>query len=317
MIKKYINKIIWGDSLIILDEIEDNTIDIVLTDPPYFFDKFDDKWDPKGIEKKTTRQIVNSLPAGMKFDRTQGQRFYEWFLKVSEKLFRVLKPGGFLFVFSGPRLYHRMACAVDDAGFNIRDCFIWLYTHSQPKSMSLTHFIKKAKINNEIKKKLIQNLKNWKTPQIKSCFEPIIVAQKPYQGTLLENFLKYKVGLFNTEIKVGLNKFPSNILIVEGIEYILDKYFLIAKPDKKEKGGFNFHKTVKPLVLCKHIIELSTVKNAIVLDPFVGSGTTCIAANLTGRKFIGIEINKEYVDIANKRLNMKQKNDNKLFPDLE
>jgi site-specific DNA-methyltransferase (adenine-specific) len=304
MMDKYINKIICGDAIRLLEDFDENSIDLVLTDPPYFLDKLDDSWNIKKLEFKTSGQVVNSLPAGMKLDKAQGKRFYEWFYIISKKLYKIMKPGAFLFVFSGPRLYHRMASAVDDAGFIIKDCFIWLYTQNQPKSMSLNHFIKKMKIPEKDKNALIKKLRGWKTPQIKSCFEPIVVAQKPYEGTLLKNFIKNNVGLFNTSIRIGINKFPSNVLLVENIEHILDKYFLIGKPTKKEKGEFNTHLTVKPLILCQHIIELATVEDAIVLDPFAGSGTTCLAAMNLKRRFIGIEINKEYVEIARKRLEM-------------
>ena len=68
-------------------------------------------------------------------------------LKISKEIFRILKPGGFFFSFASPRLYHRMTCAIDDAGFEIRDSFIWLYTQNQPKAMSLNHFVKRLDIS--------------------------------------------------------------------------------------------------------------------------------------------------------------------------
>jgi site-specific DNA-methyltransferase (adenine-specific) len=303
MKNQLINQIICGDALEILRNIRDNTIDVVLTDPPYFLDKMDNNWDHEIVSSKKCHYTVKSLPAGMKFDREQGKRFYEWYFKISKELHRVLKPGGFFFSFSSPRLYHRMACAVDDAGFLIRDCFIWLYTQNQVKAMSLHHFIDRMDADKKIKEGLKKQLNGWKTPQIKSCFEPIVMAQKQYDGTFLNNILKHKVGLFNTNIKIGLNMFPSNVLTIENIEKVLDKYFLIPKPTKKEKGKYNTHKTVKPLELCEHLISLSTFSdNAIVLDPFVGSGTTAIAAKKLGKRFIGIDSNPEYVDISLKRL---------------
>ncbi len=298
-----LNKIICGDTFEILDKIEDNTIDLVLTDPPYFLDKMDDTWDYKTVSNKKNQYVIKSLPAGMKFNREQGKRFYEWFFEISKKLYRILKPGGFLFSFSSPRLYHRLASAVDDAGFLIRDCFIWLYTQNQPKAMSLNHFIDKLDIDDDDKNKLKEKLDGWKTPQLKSCFEPIVMAQKKYTGTFLKNILNYNVGLFNTKIKIGQNMFPANVLAIDEIEEIIDKYFLLPKPSKKEKADYNTHKTVKPLAICEYIIQLATFSDdAIVLDPFVGSGTTLVAAKKLGKNFIGIDINNEYVDIALRRL---------------
>ena len=73
--------------------------------------------------------------------------------------------------------------------------------------------------------------------------------------------------------------------------------------EQGKKGDFNPHKTVKPLSFCEYIISLTTYSNdAIVLDPFAGSGTTLVAAKNLGRKFIGIDINKEYIEIAKRRI---------------
>ncbi len=301
---KFINKIILGDAEKILREIEDNSIDLCLTDPPYFLDKMDNGWDPKIVSTITDYcNVVKSLPPGMKFDKEQGKRFYEWYFKISKEIYRVLKPGGFFFSFSSPRLYHRAVSAIDDAGFLIRDCFIWLYTQNQPKSMSLNHFIEKGNFSKKKKNEIKEKLKGWKTPQIKSCFEPIVMAQKKCEKTFLHNMMKYNVGLINTNVKIGKNMFPSNVITTQEITEEIDRCFLLPKPDKEEKGEFNTHKTVKPLALCEYIIALTTFsEDAVVLDPFVGSGTTAVAAKKLGRKFIGIDINLEYVKIAQKRL---------------
>jgi len=301
--KELINKIITGDALEVLSKIEDNSIDLILTDPPYFLDKMDNNWTHKNVSDERNKQVIQSLPAGMKFDRQQGVRFYEWYSKISNEALRVLKAGGFFFSFSSPRLYHRMASAMDDAGFEIRDCFLWVYTQNQMKAMSLNHFIDKMDITQEKKEILKNSLSGWKTPQIKSNFEPIAMAQKPTDGTFLKNFIKNKVGLLNTNIRVGDNMYPSNILAVEGINEIMDKHFLIQKPHN-EKEDFNIHMTVKPVDLCKHLINLSVyTKDAIILDPFVGSGTVALASKELGKNYIGVDINPEYVKIAKKRLN--------------
>jgi len=304
MNKEMLNKVILGDAREILPKIESNSVDLVLTDPPYFLDKMDNNWDNQTVSRITDYcNVVKSLPPGMKFDREQGKRLYEWYLEISKELYRVLKPGGFFFSFSSPRLYHRMVCAIEEAGFLIRDCFIWLYTQNQPKAMSLNHFIDKLHWNKKSKNELKEKLEGWKTPQIKSCFEPIVMSQKECERTFLANMLKYNVGLLNTNVKIGEDMFPSNVLTTQKVTEDIDRCFLLSKPTKEEKGEFNIHKTVKPLAICEYIIRLTTFsKNAIVLDPFVGSGTTAVAAKKLGRKFIGIDTNREYVDIALKRL---------------
>lgn len=300
----FINKVILGDAEKILLQIEDNSIDLVLTDPPYFLDKMDNKWSHKTVSTLTDYcHTIKSLPPGMKFDKEQGKRFYDWYFKISKVLCRVLKPGGFFFSFSSPRLYHRMVSAIDDAGFLIRDCFIWLYTQNQPKAMSLNHFIDKLNCDKKTRVELKEKLNGWKTPQIKSCFEPIVMAQKEYEKTFLNNMLKYNVGLLNTNVKIGENMFPSNVVTTQEMDESIDKCFLLSKPAKKEKGEINIHRTVKPLAICEYLIKLTTFsEEAIVLDPFVGSGTTAIAAKKLDRKFIGIDTNREYVEIALKRL---------------
>ena len=163
--KEFLNKIICGDTLAILPKLEEGSIDVVLTDPPYFLDKLDDKWDSESVANKKNQQIIQSLPAGMKFDREQGKRFYSWYLSVAKEIFRILKPGGFFFSFSSPRLYHRMACAIDDAGFEMRDVFMWLYTQNQAKAMGLDHFIRKIDV--EEASVLIRELRDkyikWRT----------------------------------------------------------------------------------------------------------------------------------------------------------
>ncbi|OGI17593.1 MAG: methyltransferase [Candidatus Moranbacteria bacterium RIFCSPHIGHO2_02_FULL_40_12b] len=300
---KFINKIVCANTLELLPQFEENSIDVVLTDPPYFLDKLDNNWDYEKVSNQNNQYVIKSLPAGMKFDREQGKRFYAWYLDISREIFRILKPGGFFFSFSSPRLYHRMASAIDDAGFEIRDAFMWLYTQNQAKAMGVDHFIKKMNIDEKAKEKIKEKLNGWKTPQIKSCFEPIAMAQKPADQTYLNNMLKHEVGLFNTNVRIGDNMYPANVFTIDSINELINRAFLLPKPTKKEKGEYNDHKTVKPLAICEYLIKLSAFsKNAVVLDPFIGSGTTAVAAKKLGKNYIGIEANEKYVKIAEKRL---------------
>ena len=92
MMDEMINKVVWGDAMNVLDSIGDNTIAIVLTDPPYFLDKMDNNWNHKTVSTVTDYcHTVKSLPPGMKFDREQGKRFYTWCCcgkEIRKKIYR-------------------------------------------------------------------------------------------------------------------------------------------------------------------------------------------------------------------------------------
>jgi len=305
VIKMKLNDVYKGDCLDHMKPLADNSVDLCLTDPPYFLDKLDDTWNKEVVDSKKyqNKGTVRSLPAGMKFDRNQGKKFYDFYLRVSKEIMRILKPGGFFLSFSSPRLYHRMACAVDDAGFYVRDQMIWLYTQNQVKAQGMSNFIKKTKgLTQKEKDKYVKEFEGWKTPQIRSNHEPICLAQKSLDGTFLMNQIKHGVGLINCNIKVGNNKFVSNILSSEKIYEEIDSHFLIGKPRKEEKGDYNDHKTVKPLILCQHLISLTTLPEALVFDPFVGSGTTCVAAKLLNRNYIGFDLDENNIKISKRRL---------------
>ena len=305
LVKKKKNiRIINNDSFLELEKMDDNSIDMVLTDPPYFIDKLDNKWDSKKV-KNDYNSHVKHLPKGMKYDKMQVKNLYEFYLKLSNILIKKLKPGGFFLSFSSPRLYHSIAMACEIGGFEVRDMINWVYTKTIPKGMSNSHIIKKMDMKEEEKEKLIEKYKNFKTPMIKSCFEPICVCVKPKQLTYIKNELKWNTGLIDFSQKVGKNvdKVPANIITTEEIEEIYDNNFLVKKPNKQEKGEYNTHPTVKPLSMMKHLIKLFSKENSLVVDPFVGSGTTALACKKTNRRCIGIDLNKEYTEIANKRLN--------------
>lgn len=285
----------------------ENSIDIVITDPPYFLDKLETSWNSTDVRSNHASKTVGNLPKGMKFDRNQSKRFREYYTEFSKEVFRVLKPGGFFLSFSSARLYHAMATGVEEANFNIRDMLGWIYTQSQVKAFSQNHIINKSKgKTEEEKQKLIEKCEGWRTPQLKPAIEPICLAQKPPQGTFVENFDKYGTGLMycGDVTKTGDGKFPSNIVTTDEMNEDMDRVFLVSKPNKKEKEG-NDHITVKPLELIEHLIRLFSSENAVVLDPFMGSGTTAVAAVNTGRKYKGFEIDKGHYELALKRLERK------------
>ena len=293
--------ILNGDCMIELNKLEDNSIDCVITDPPYFIDKLDNKWSSNKVNDDVKNSHITHLPKGMKFDKLQTQTLYEYYLELSKLLFKKMKPGAYFLSFSSPRLYHAIAMSCDIAGFEIRDMINWTYTQSMPKGMSISHIIEKMKITQEEKIKLIDEYKDYKTPQIRSCFEPICVAMKPIgKLTFIQNELNFKTGLLDFSQKVGIDKdrVPANIITTEEYNESYDKNFLVSKPSKSEKGEHNSHITVKPVALIEHLIKLFSKKGSIVVDPFLGSGTTALACKNTGRKCFGTELNSEYYNIC-------------------
>lgn len=297
-------KIINNDCLKELIVLPDNSIDCVITDPPYFIDKLDNNWDSKKVSNDSNSHIKH-LPKGMKFSKNQVKELYDFYLELSKILMDKLKPGGYFLSFSSPRLYHAIAMACEIGGFEIRDMINWTYTQSMPKGMSVNHIIEKMKITREEKDCLKKEYEGFKTPMIKACFEPVCIAMKPIgKLTFIKNELKFKTGLLDFNQKVGINndRVPANIITTEEFNELYDKNFMISKPSKKEKGKINTHITVKPLTLIEHLIKLFSKEGALVVDPFLGSGTTALACKNTKRKCIGIELNEEYYKVALERL---------------
>ena len=205
-------KLYNGNMLDMLEVIEPNSIDSIITDPPYELNFMGKGWDNAGVsfQKET------------------------W-----EKCFQVLKSGGYLLAFGGSRTFHRIACAIEDAGFEIRDTIMWLYGSGFPKSMNIGLAIDK-KLGNESKvvgigksgsaqthtrcmnsqtkegkdvfggeyeiKKANNEWNGWGTC-LKPSFEPIIVARKPFKGSLVDNVLENGVGGINIdECRVETNE---------------------------------------------------------------------------------------------------------------
>lgn len=283
-----------------LKNIPDNSIDFIVTDPPYFIDGMDNNWDDKKLCKRVKPGIIGGLPCGMKFNRAQGEHLQNFMEPIACEFMRILKPGGFCVVFSQGRLYHRMAIAMDLAGFEIRDLLGWKY-EGQAKAFSQDHFIKKDKTMTDAEKaKLIAELNGWKTPQLKPQIEPMVLAQKPKDGTFIENWKKWGVGLVNTKETLD-GMFPGTIMSVS-------KKVRHNETDKKID-----HMTVKPVCLISHLIKLFTRPGQTVLDPFLGSGSHGVAAIENKRNFIGFEIEKKYFDIAKNRIEKAKNQKQDLF----
>ena len=419
-------ELITGDCLAVMPTMEPNSVDAIVTDPPYGLGFMGKDWD-------------HGVP---------GVQFWR-------EALRVAKPGAHLLAFGGTRTFHRLAVAIEDAGWEIRDTIMWVYGSGFPKSHDVSKAIDKAagavrtvvgeytypdgKPRNTAEHSTKRNGKyhdiktdgspndrsisapatpdaarwqGWGTA-LKPAWEPIIVARKPLQGTVAQNVLTWGTGAINVDgcrvegepwakdhpprdgyryvnsdfrMRTMLHKemspagrWPAN-LIHDGSDEVLAgfpvttsgdltgqprtenkvygsaantlgtprfyngdtgsaaRFFYCAKAskadrddgcegmderdasvgDRRPSGSMsqrihadegrpdttarNHHPTVKPTALMCYLVRLVTPPGGVVLDPFMGSGSTGKAATLEGFRFIGIDTNPEYVEIARRRI---------------
>ena len=443
-------KLMLGNNIDKLKELPNNFVDSIVTDPPYGLSFMCKKWD-------------YDVPS----------------VEFWKEVYRVLKPGGHILSFGGPRTYHRMVVNIEDAGFEIRDQIMWVYGSGFPKSLNIRKAVDK-KLGNElqddikdaVRSKVNTPYEGWGTG-LKPANEPIVLARKPIEEkTIAENVLRFGTGGINIdgcrirydEIKPSTaHRFPANLIIDETTAELLDeqsgivkstkfpetyeggfgagentygagkvnntrgyddtggasRFFYIPKVSKKERnlgldnfdvdgrfpanfiidetaaelldeqsgivkstkfpetyeGGFdagentygvgkvintdgasrffntrgyndtggasrffyipkvskkernlgldnfddvedkgsselintritkNNHPTVKPINLLTYLVRLITPPNGIVMDCYMGSGSTGIAARLEGFQFIGMEMDEDYYKIAETRIN--------------
>lgn len=394
-----------GDCRDVMATLAADSIDAIVSDPPYGLSFMGKGWD-------------HGVP-GVEF----------W----TEAL-RVAKPGAHLLAFGGTRTYHRLACAIEDAGWEVRDCLMWVYGSGFPKSMNVQQAINKAARgyphggpdpsspnSGKFKGGCTDDSPNgrgfgagagafmaehgvargddngpwrgWGTA-LKPAYEPIILARKPLAGTVAANVLTHGTGAINVDgcrvgsdggtrkgsfpkgtsngvyghgingackiVELNAGRWPANF-IHDGSEEVLAgfgarglhnepsgaqidvqatqaRFFYCSKASKsdrdegldsfpesvkqsvargelqygtlpysdkirenKPRPRRNSHPTVKPTDLMRYLCRLVTPPNGLVLDPFTGSGSTGKAALLEGFRFLGIEREAEYVEIARAR----------------
>lgn len=279
-------KLIHGDCLKKLLQLEQHSIHLAVTDPPYFLDGLDNKWKKGQADCVRGSGSVGGLPVGMKFDPRQGVALQEFIHNVAQKMIPALVPGAFAVVFSQPRLSHRMAIGLETAGFEIRDILAWHFTkRAQFKAFGQEHFVDKKDVSKREREEIKRALQGRKTPQLRPQFEAMILAQKPREGTFVDNWIEYRTGLIDPKASLD-GKAPSTVM----------------RAEKPERDKHNGHLTVKPTCLVEHLIRLFSLPGQVVLDPFLGSGTTAVAASRTRRSCIGIEVRKDYITIAKNRI---------------
>lgn len=281
-----------ADCFAAMPKLAENSVHFVATDPPYFLDGFDGEWNPQKLARRMRHNgSVRALPGGMKFSRQQSADFQRFCARLSAEVFRVLRPGGFFVAFSQGRLHHRLAAAAEDAGFEIRDMLAWK-REGQAKAFSQEHFIRKMRIPEAQKAEISRQLGGRKTPQLKPQMEPMMLAQKPREGTFVQNWLRWKTGLIDATASLD-GRFPGTVMSVPK-----------PKNGRRLSGG---HLTVKPVELMAHLLRVFTAEGQVVLDPFLGGGATAVAAAQTGRKCVGFEINPDYCRAAIGRVRAARK----------
>ena len=323
---RLLKMIINGDCIEEMQKLIDDgvQVDSVVTDPPYHLQSIVDRFGKEGsapAQEGTDGAFARASKGFMGKEWDGGDIAFR--KETWELAHKLLKPGGYLLAFSASRNYHRMAVAIEDSGFEIRDQIMWIYGSGFPKSHNLGD--------------------GWGTA-LKPAHEPIVMARKSIEGTNKNNREKYGTGGINIdECRVENKRYPANVIhdgsdvVVKGFpnakgfvsngdaevgEYskgVINpmrrgnatsygddgsaaRFFYCPKVSKSERGEDNTHPTVKPQELMKYLCRLVTPKGGTVLDPFMGSGSTGMAAKDESFNFIGIEREQEYFDIAEVRI---------------
>ncbi len=395
-----------GDCRAVMAELAECSVDAIVTDPPYELGFMAKSWDKRGIAYDPQTWAAS---------------------------LRVLKPGGHLLAFGAPRTYHRMACALEDAGFELRDCLMWIFGSGFPKSLDVSKALDKAagqqreriagraqaasnvyaqdawskahladgtRLDDEPLTELATAWRGWGTA-LKPAYEPIVLARKPLAGTVAANVQAHGTGGLNidaTRIDGGRDKgiwpvtdrvqtqaiyrqgfgqartdpnvgrWPANVLLDDEAARLLDaqsgeslsskgvprvgvngegwgltttgaeyddrggasRFFYTAKTSRAEREFAledldparrsdgrktehdvpnlrtnerrNDHPTVKPVDLMRWLCRLVTPPGGLVLDPFLGSGSTGMAALGEGFRFAGIDLEEHYLEIARRRI---------------
>lgn len=336
-----------GDSFEFLKTLEENSIDSVVTDPPYGISFMNKKWD-------------YSVPK----------------VDLWKEVLRVLKPGGHALIACGTRTQHRMVLNIEDAGFEVRDVVTWLYGTGFPKSLNLGPGLGTALkpacefwtlVRKPISESTIaKNVQKWGTGGINIDGCRVAVEGQETQGRFPANLILdetaaemldgQSVPLMHSAGKTrsggkAIQSGEGGLLAMgnhdgNGVRFGdsggASRFFYVAKASRSERnaglegmplkrndvhdnpsrmsgssgvksrnegmdmsgtaGNQNFHPTVKPIKLIQYLVRLITAPNGLVLDCFLGSGTTAIACEREGFRSVGCELDPAHFDIITGRI---------------
>ena len=253
-------RVFLGDCIEVLKGLPENSVDSIVTDPPYGLEFMGKDWDAPWkksevvtVTDKKTNGVFHDkgFKHGIRFSRGQQEMvaFQLWATEWAVECLRVLKPGGHILAFGGSRTWHRLAVAVEDAGFEIRDSIAWIYGSGFPKSLDVSKAIdKKLGAEREVVgtsrgvgvsaednqhgginrgavgiKQIAMDIpvtvaatseaqlwEGWGTA-LKPAHEPVVVGRKPLVGTVAENVLLWGVGGLNIDgSRIGATKPKAN-----------------------------------------------------------------------------------------------------------
>ena len=177
---------------------------------------------------------------------------------------------------------HRCISALEDAGFIYKDMISWEKETAPHRAQRISEIYKRrGDFEN------MEYWEGWRVGNLRPIFEPILWFMKPYKqgGTLADNVVEFGVGAFENEVWKSYNSSCSNIIKI-----------------KSSKDDHGLHPTQKPIALMEALIQLVTREGQTVLDPFMGSGSTVVAAKKLNRKYIGFELNNEFYEMAKERI---------------
>lgn len=308
--KVLLKNILYNENSITgVKKIPDNYVHAIISDIPYGI-SYDD-WDvlhsnsnsalggqSEAQEKSSLfKRRGKPLNGWSEADKKIPLEYQRWVEEWAPSWFDVLKPGGSVFIFSGRRYAHRVIVAFEDAGFTFKDMIAWERDKAPHRAQRVSSvFERRGDLEN------MKQWTGWRMANLRPIFEPILWFQKPYPigTTIADNLIGNGVGAWNEQALIDYNLNGE----------ILNQSNLIKVSVSKYDRGL--HNTQKPLALMKLLVELVTQEGQIVLDPFAGSGTTLLAAEILNRKYIGYEMNKDIFNIALDRLSTYNLSTNKI-----
>lgn len=296
-----LNTIIQGDAVEVMKTFSPNSMHALITDPPYNYEFIGRSWNSSEVDRRLDNAkangttLVKNIPYGSglaggvrnknwyRKNRNNILQYEKWCELWAKEAYRVLKPGSLALIFNSTRTVAHIQTAFENQGFYARDIIVWKRNSGIPRGLN---------VEKKLKKENNPNAEKWHGwhSALRNEWEAIAVLQKPLENNYLNTLKKYNTGLMHTQ-RADIDGFQSNI--IENIS------------NREKKDKFNTHPTVKPLKLMEELVKLIMPVNSqnILLDPFIGSGTTSLACKHLNVNWVGIEINPEYIDIANKRLN--------------